>query len=55
MKGTVKKMRLFFFRSIARLNRYILPKYSHKDLGKLSTLDKLIIAYRYFITRNSLD
>ncbi|HLF36020.1 MAG TPA: hypothetical protein VI583_17385 [Cyclobacteriaceae bacterium] len=55
MKDFLKKIRLFVFSKIAWLNRYLLPRYSHKDLGKLSTLDKLIIAYRYFITRNSLE
>jgi hypothetical protein len=35
------------FRTLARLNKIVLPKYSRKDLTKISKFDKLIIAYRY--------
>ena len=43
-----------FFKTLARINRIILPKYSRRDLTKISKVDKLIIAYRYYITKNSL-
>jgi hypothetical protein len=43
-----------FFKFLARINKIILPKYRHRDLAKLSKLDKLSIAYRYYVTRNSL-
>ena len=46
------KKRIFVW--LARINKWILPRYSSKDLTRLSKLDKMIIAYRYFITRNSL-
>jgi hypothetical protein len=42
------------FRALAKLNRHILPKYGNKDLTQLSKFDKLIIAYRYYVTKNSL-
>jgi hypothetical protein len=50
-----KTFRIFFFRILAKINKRILPRYSHKDINRLNTFDKIIIAYRYFITRNSLD
>ncbi|MCG8390740.1 MAG: hypothetical protein MJA30_34655 [Cytophagales bacterium] len=42
------------FKLLAAVNKIILPKYSQRDLNKLSKLDKAIIAYRYFITKNAL-
>jgi hypothetical protein len=44
-----------FFKILARLNRIILPRYSKKDLGKLSKSAKAIVAFRYWVTINSLD
>ncbi len=55
LKRMLKPFRLRFFKLIALLNRFVLPKYSKADLNRLSFYDKMIIAYRYFITRNSLD
>jgi len=43
------------FKLLARINKMILPRYSKRDLNRLSKLDKAIIAYRYFITKNALD
>ena len=42
------------FRLLARVNKAVLPRYRKKDLNKLSKLDQAIIAYRYYITKNSL-
>jgi len=42
------------FKSLARINKIILPRYSRRDLTTLSKFDKLIIAYRYYITKNAL-
>jgi hypothetical protein len=47
MKKTVCKF-------LAKINKFILPKYSHRDLNRLSKLDKALIAYRYWVTVNSL-
>jgi hypothetical protein len=44
----------FIFKVLAKLNKIILPRYSKKDLSKLSKIDKLIIGYRYYVTKNSL-
>lgn len=43
-----------FFKGLARFNKLVMPRYSKRDLTKLNKLDKLLIAYRYFITKNSL-
>jgi hypothetical protein len=42
------------FRLLARMNKAFLPKMWHKDLQRLSKLQKLIIAWRYYVTRNSI-
>jgi hypothetical protein len=39
---------------LAAINKSILPRYSRKDLSKLSRFDKLIVGYRYYVTKNSL-
>ena len=43
---------LFVF--LAKINKLILPRYSHKDLNKLSKMDYAVIGYRYWVTINSL-
>lgn len=44
----------FFFRIVARINRYLLPSMREKDLTRLSKTQKLIVAWRYWVTKNSL-
>jgi hypothetical protein len=44
-----------FFRFLARLNKLILPRYSKRDLNKLSKIDKALVAYRYWVTINALE
>jgi hypothetical protein len=43
------------FKVLAKINRVILPRYSKRDITKLSGIDKAFIAYRYWVTRNALD
>jgi DNA-directed RNA polymerase subunit H (RpoH/RPB5) len=43
------------FKILAQLNKWILPRISRKDITRLSKTDKLIVAYRYWITKNALD
>lgn len=45
---------IIFFKALASLNKLILPSMRTKDLMKLSKVDKLIIGYRYYITKKSL-
>jgi hypothetical protein len=47
-------MRKQLFRLLARLNRALLPTLWRKDLMRLSKLQKLIVAWRYYVTRNAL-
>ena len=47
-------MKKALFRLLASINKVIMPRYSKKDLGKLSRLDKLLVVYRYWVTKNSL-
>ncbi|HYF70628.1 MAG TPA: hypothetical protein VD884_20980 [Ohtaekwangia sp.] len=43
------------FKILARINKAILPRYSKRDINKLSALDKAIVAFRYWVTINSLE
>ena len=43
------------FKVLARINKVIVPRYSKRDITKLSKLDKALVAYRYWVTTNSLD
>jgi hypothetical protein len=43
-----------FFQVLARLNKWVLPRYSKRDITRLSKLDKAIVGYRYWVTKNAL-
>ena len=47
-----KKKILFQF--LAKLNKLILPSLYKKDMKKLKKVEMLVIAYRYWVTKNSL-
>jgi hypothetical protein len=47
-------MKKTVFQILARINKVLIPRYSKKDLTKLNKLDKILIAYRYWVTTNSL-
>jgi hypothetical protein len=42
------------FKVLSSVNKLLLPKYSKRDFTSLSSIDKAIVAYRYWITKNSL-
>jgi hypothetical protein len=44
-----------FFKILARINKLILPRYSKRDLSKLSKIEKALVAYRYWVTTHALD
>ena len=44
-----------FFKVLAKVNKVILPRYSQRDITKLSKIDKAIVAYRYWVTLHALD
>ncbi|MEJ1238524.1 hypothetical protein WBG78_10355 [Chryseolinea sp. T2] len=43
------------FRILARINKFLLPRYSKRDINRLSKIDKVLVAYRYWVTTNALD
>jgi len=48
-------MKKFTFQILARLNKLVLPRYSKRDITKLSKLDKAIVAFRYWVTLHAID
>lgn len=42
------------FQFLARLNKAVLPKQWHKDLTRLSKAEKLLVAWRIWVTKNAL-
>ena len=44
----------YIFKSLAMLNKLIIPKLYKKDIAKLKNYEKVILGYRYWVTRNSL-
>jgi hypothetical protein len=47
-------MKLLFFKVLAKFNKRLLPRYSQRDLSRLSFIDKGLVAYRYWVTKNSM-
>ncbi len=47
-------MKLIFI-ALAKLNKVLMPSMKSKDLTRLSKIDKLIVGYRYIITKKSLE
>jgi len=43
-----------FFKVLAKINKIILPTMLHKDLNRLKMFEKVVVAYRYWVTKNSL-
>lgn len=43
-----------WFRLLARMNKALLPKLWHRDLTRLTPLQKVLVAWRFYVTRNSL-
>jgi hypothetical protein len=48
-------MKKAFFRVLSRLNKVLLPSVSKLNMNKLSKTDKLLVAYKYWVTLNVLD
>ena len=48
-------MKKIVFQIIAKLNKILLPRYSKRDITKLSKLDKAIVAYRYWVTIHAIE
>lgn len=43
-----------FFKWLARLNKALLPSYYKRDLRRLKTRDKIIIAYKVWVVKKIL-
>ncbi len=48
-------MKKIFFKQLAAFNKLFLPKYYKRDLAKLKSWEKAIVAYKYWVTISSLD
>ena len=48
-------MKKSLFKLLANIDKRILPRYSQRDLSRLSRLDQAIIAFRYWVTKNALE
>ena len=46
--------RRYLFKSLAVMNKLIMPKLYKKDITKLKNYEKVILGYRYWVTKNSL-
>jgi len=43
------------FKTLAALNKVILPRYSQRDFTRLSKMGKAIVAYRYWVTIHAIE
>jgi len=46
--------RRLFFKILAKVNKLVIPSLYKKDIGKLKSYEKVILGYRYWVTKNSL-
>ena len=46
--------RIILFKILAKVNKIIFPSLFTKDISKLKHYERLILAYRYWVTKNSL-
>ena len=46
--------RKLFFKILAKVNKLIIPSLYKKDIGNLKSYEKVILGYRYWVTKNSL-
>ena len=44
----------YVFKILAAINKVVIPSLIAKDLSKLKGYEKLILGYRYWVTKNSL-
>ena len=44
----------YIFKALAVMNKLIMPKLYKKDITKLKNYEKVILGYRYWVTKNSL-
>ena len=44
----------YIFKALAVMNTLIMPKLYKKDIAKLKNYEKVILSYRYWVTKNSM-
>ena len=44
----------YFFLILSKFNKFFLPKLSKKHITALSSLEKLILGYKYWVTKKYL-
>tara|TARA_B110000858_G_scaffold68967_1_gene80074 strand:- start:511 stop:738 length:228 start_codon:yes stop_codon:yes gene_type:complete len=47
-------LKKYIFEGLAVFNKIVFPSLINKDLSKLKGYEKLILGYRYWVTKNSL-
>lgn len=48
-------MKKSLFKILARINKWVLPRYSKRDITRLSKFDQALIGFRYWVTKNALE
>jgi len=48
-------MKKLLFKTLAKVNKVIMPRFSQRDITRLSKFEKGLVAYRYWVTLNALD
>lgn len=48
-------MKKTLFRLLAKFNKLFLPSLGKMDLSRLSKAQKILVAYKYWVTTNALD
>lgn len=48
-------MKKTLYKILAKVNKVVMPRYSQKDITRLSKFDQALVGYRYWVTINSLD
>jgi hypothetical protein len=48
-------MKKILFKTLAKVNKVIMPRYSQRDITRLTKFEKGLVAYRYWVTLNALD
>ena len=46
--------RKLFFKMLAKVNKLVIPSLYKKNIGELKSYEKVILGYRYWVTKNSL-
>jgi len=53
--SNIKGMKKALFKALVKINNAILPSLYKKDPNKLSTWQKAILGYRYWVLKQALD